>query len=124
MLNVVGDVRGCACLIIDDMITTGGTIASAVAALLKAGAEITVAATHGVLVEGAREQLGHPSIRRIVVTDTIAQRHSGWDKLTVVSVASMLAAAIQRLSGHESMRDSFEGELFCNGRRYAPKITD
>jgi ribose-phosphate pyrophosphokinase len=126
VLNVIGDVRGCACLIIDDMITTGGTIASAVAALLKAGAspEITVAATHGVLVEGAREQLSHPSIRRIVVTDSIAQRHSGWDRLTVVSVAPMLAAAIQRLSGRESMCDFIESESFCNARRYASKITD
>jgi len=114
VLNVVGDVLGRACLIIDDMITTGGTISSAVAALLKAGAspEITVAATHGVLVEGAREQLSHPAIRRVVVTNSIVQQRSDWRELTVVTVAPLLAVAIQRLSACDV------GQLQCQDLKH------
>jgi len=72
--HVVGDVRDRACLIIDDMISTGGTIAESVDALLKAGArpEITVAATHGLFVREAREKLSRKEIREILVTDTVA----------------------------------------------------
>jgi hypothetical protein len=62
--HLVGEVRDRPCLIIDDMISTGGTIAEGVLTLLEAGARpaITVAATHGLLLEGARERLAHPAI--------------------------------------------------------------
>ena len=95
--HVVGDVRDRACLIIDDMISTGGTIADAVAALLDAGAkpEITVAATHGLLLDGAQERLGLPSIRQISTTDTI-RPHGSLPNWRVVSVGPLLAEAIRR----------------------------
>ena len=126
VLHVVGDVRGRSCLIIDDMITTGGTIANAVSALLKAGAspEITIAATHGVLVEGARERLSHPAIRRITVTDTIAQQHTAWPELKVVTLAPLLAAAIQRLSGGESMSDLFHENFSRNIAPFVSTLSD
>ena len=126
VLNVVGDVRGRPCLIIDDMITTGGTIANAVSALLKAGAspDITIAATHGVLVDGAREQLRHPAIRRIVVTDTIAQQDTGWPELKVVSVAPLLAAAIRRLSDRKSASDLFNKDFSRSAIPLASSLTD
>ena len=109
-IKVVGEVRNRPCLIIDDMITTGGTVAMAIEALLKAGArpEITVAATHGVLVDGARAQLSHPALKEIVVTDTIAPRHLNWPELKVVPIAPLLAAAIMRLSNDESISDLWE----------------
>src|SRR5437763_1577452 len=71
--HLVGDVRDRACLIIDDMISTGGTIAESIEALLDAGArpEITVAATHGLLLDGARTHLGHEGVRGVFVTDTV-----------------------------------------------------
>ena len=62
--HVVGDVAGRACLIVDDIISTGGTVAASVAALLRAGArpEIIVAATHGLLLPGSRDKLHHPAV--------------------------------------------------------------
>jgi ribose-phosphate pyrophosphokinase len=97
--HVVGDVAGRPCLIIDDMISTGGTIARGIAALLEAGAlpNITIAATHGVFSAGAREALSHPSIRGVYVTDTIPVNTEGWERLHVVSVAPLLAEAITQV---------------------------
>lgn len=108
--QIAGDVRDRPCLIIDDMISTGETIAQAMTALTKAGArpEFRVAAVHGLLVEGARAKLSRPSLREIVVTDTIAPRETDWPELKVVSVAPLLAAAIQRLSTDRSISDLFD----------------
>ena len=97
--HVAGDVRGRPCLIIDDMISTGGTIARAVEALLAAGAqpEMTIAATHGLLVGGARANLGHEAVRRVFVTDTVTAGDPSWPLLQVVSIAPLLAATIRRI---------------------------
>lgn len=109
VVKVIGDVAGRPCVIIDDMIATGGTLVRAIKALLAAGArhEIRVAATHGVLIDGAREQLRHPALREIIVTDTIAPHHADWPKLSVVSLAPLLAAVIRRLAARESIGDLF-----------------
>lgn len=103
--HVVGDVRGRACLIIDDMISTGGTIARSVEALLQAGAkpEIVVAATHGLFIADARAKLAHESIRAVVVTDTVPVSLSNWPQLHVVSAAPLLAEAIRRLAANGSL---------------------
>jgi ribose-phosphate pyrophosphokinase len=96
--HLAGDVRNRPCLIIDDMISTGGTIVEAVEALVKAGArnEIIVAATHGVFVEGSRDKLAHEAIRKVFVTDTVAQAIRDWPQLRVVSVAPIIATAIRQ----------------------------
>jgi ribose-phosphate pyrophosphokinase len=98
-LQVVGEVAGRACLIVDDMISTGGTIAGAVEALLKAGAQprITVVATHGLFLPGAGELLASPAIERIWVTDTLAQPAGAAPQRSVVTVAPLLAGALKRL---------------------------
>ena len=90
--HVVGDVRGRPCLIIDDMISTGGTIARAVEALLAAGArpEIIVAASHGLFVGEARAKLSHEAIREVFVTDSVAADRS-WPRLRVVPIAPLIA---------------------------------
>jgi ribose-phosphate pyrophosphokinase len=105
--HVVGDVRGRACLIVDDMISTGGTIAESVGALLDSGArpEITVAATHGLLVEGAREHLTHEAVREVLVTDTVQIEVKDWANLRVISVATLIAAAIRRFLADGSLSD-------------------
>ena len=110
VVQVVGEVRDRPCLIIDDMISTGGTIARAIEALLKAGArpEITVAATHGVLVEPARMKLTHPALRETIVTDTVAPHYQDLAQFKVISIAPLLAAAIQRLVARESISDLFQ----------------
>jgi ribose-phosphate pyrophosphokinase len=96
--RLVGDVRDRSCLIIDDMISTGGTIAESVDALLEAGArpDITVAATHGLLLHGAREKLARPETREILVTDTVAPPAHDWLQLRVVSIAPLIASALRR----------------------------
>ena len=98
--HLVGDVRGRPCLIVDDMISTGGTIADAAEVLLQAGAQpgIFVAATHGLLLEGARAKLTTDAIADIFVTDTIERERDDWPRLHVVSVAPLIAEAIQRLT--------------------------
>jgi ribose-phosphate pyrophosphokinase len=77
----------------------GGTIAQSVDALMNAGArpDITVAATHGLLLPGARAKLGRSEIRQVVVTDTVAADNRAWPELHIVSVAPLLAGALQRL---------------------------
>jgi ribose-phosphate pyrophosphokinase len=108
--HLVGDVRNKTCLVVDDMISTGGTIAQAAEALVKAGAcpDITVAATHGLLLAGARERLVRCGIKKIFVTDTVAISYDDWPQLHVVSVAPLLATALQRFMTDGSLGDLFE----------------
>ena len=70
--HVVGDVRSRACLIIDDMISTGGTIAESIEVLLHVDArpELWIVATHGLLLDGAREKLGNPAVQEVFITAT------------------------------------------------------
>ncbi len=104
--HIVGDVRDQACLIVDDMISTGGTLARSIEALLQGGArpEMVIAATHGVFVTGAWKALHHPSIRAILVTDTIAQPVQNRPHLRIISAAPLLATAIQQLIANGSLR--------------------
>lgn len=95
--HVVGDVRNRPCLIIDDMISTGGTISESIEALLAAGArpEITIAVTHGLLLPGAREKLMRDEVQEVLVTDSVAVSEPDWSQLRIVSVAPLIAAALQ-----------------------------
>jgi ribose-phosphate pyrophosphokinase len=105
-LDVIGDVRDKSCLILDDMISTGGTIAAATEALAAAGArrDWIVAATHAVFAPGAAEVLGAAGVRMVLVTDTIPPRPE-WPAVERVSVAPLLADALRRIVADESLRD-------------------
>ncbi len=107
--HIVGDVRGRPCLVVDDIISTGGTLASGVGALLDAGAlpEITIAATHGLLVDGARENLSRSGIRDVFVTNTVSMAGKAWPELHVVSVAPLIATAVQRFMSDGSLSGLF-----------------
>ena len=96
--KVVGEVRRKPCMIIDDMISTGGTISNAVEALVQAGAadHFVVGASHAVFTPEARQNLSHPSIRKIIVTDSIPVSADDWPQVKVVSLASILAESIRR----------------------------
>ena len=99
--RVIGNAEGRRPIIVDDMITSGGTVEKAVDALLEAGAkpEITVVATHGLLVENAPERLSNPAIVEVAITDTVpVPMERRWPKLTILSVAKLLAEAIRRLN--------------------------
>lgn len=96
VMRVVGDVRDHPCLIVDDMISTGGTLADGTRALLDAGARspIFIAATHGLLLPGSKAKLAIPAVAHVFVTDTVRPAESAWAELQVVSVASLVAQAI------------------------------
>lgn len=100
--GVTGNVRGCAPIIVDDMISTGGTIEAAVGALVEAGctAEVTVAATHALLVGDAVERLARLPIRRLVTTDSVQAAGDPPRGLLRVGVAPLIAAALRRLAHH------------------------
>jgi ribose-phosphate pyrophosphokinase len=104
---VAGDVAGRAPIVVDDMISTGATIEAAVRALLGAGCrpEVTVAATHGLLVEDATARLGRLGLVRLVVSDSVPVVTSTGLDVEVVPLAPLLAEAIRRLSAGGSLTD-------------------
>src|ERR671914_2458142 len=94
--RVVGDIEGRLCVVIDDMIDTGGTVVSAVQELLDGGAtDVVIAATHGVLSDPATQRLSTCGAREIIFTNTLpipdSKRFAG---MTVLSIAPLLARAI------------------------------
>lgn len=98
--GITGDVRGRSCIIVDDMITTGGTVESAVHALRDAGAGsvVAVAATHCVLTDSAWERLARAGVAELVVTDSVVVSPSPRLTTRVVSVAALLAEQLGRLT--------------------------
>jgi ribose-phosphate pyrophosphokinase len=106
--RITGDVSGCRCIIVDDMISTGGTIVESVRVLNEAGAlpDHVVAATHAVLVPSALEKMADAGVRALFATDSIEPRTGVTSRLTpsVVSVAPLLATAIARLLDGGSLR--------------------
>lgn len=109
--RVVGDVAGKTCVLIDDMIDTGGTIAGAVGVLREAGAtDVIIACTHGVFSDPARERLSQCGAKEIITTDTLPQHTEGWDNLTVLSIAPLLAQTIREIFENGSVTELFEGQ--------------
>jgi ribose-phosphate pyrophosphokinase len=97
-LHVLGDVRGRACLIVDDMASTGGTMVAAAQALMRCGArEVHALFVHAVMAPGALERIRESPVRRILTTDSVPGTFGA--PLQVVSIAPMLAAALRRLAG-------------------------
>jgi ribose-phosphate pyrophosphokinase len=112
VFEVVGEVAGRTCILVDDMIDTGGTIAKAADALFEQGAaSVIVAATHGVLSGPAIDILKNSRISEVVVTNTlpIAQEQL-FDKLTVLSIAPLLARAIREVFSDGSVTSLFDGQ--------------
>jgi ribose-phosphate pyrophosphokinase len=99
--RVVGEVRGCSPIVVDDMISTGRTIEAAIQALLDAGCaqDITVAATHSLFVGDAVERLARVPIRRLVTTDTVLPPREPPMPITRVSVAPVIAQTLRRMTG-------------------------
>jgi ribose-phosphate pyrophosphokinase len=111
--EVVGDVAGRTCLIVDDMVDTAGTITQAADALLDAGAcDVLVAATHAVLSGPAVDRLKNSRIREVVVTNTLPiPSESEFDRLTVLSIAPLIARAIREVFEDGSVTSLFDGQV-------------
>ena len=109
--EIVGDVEGRVCLIVDDLIDTGRTIVKAAEALKNAGAAgIIVAATHAVFSDPATEILQSAFIDKVVVTDTLpVPEEKRWDRLTVLPIAPTIARAIREVFGEGSVTGMFDG---------------
>jgi ribose-phosphate pyrophosphokinase len=109
--EVVGDVQGRVCLLVDDMIDTAGTICQAAEALVARGAKsVIAAATHAVLSGPATERLNNSLFEEVIVTNTLAippERQFG--KLTVLSIAPLIARAIQEVFEDGSVTSLFNG---------------
>jgi ribose-phosphate pyrophosphokinase len=110
--RVVGDVKGRTCILVDDMIDTGGTISHAAEALFDAGAaDVVVAATHAVLSGPAVDRLKNSRISEVIVTDTLPiAEDQMFDKLTVLSIAPLLARAIREVFDDGSVTSLFDGQ--------------
>jgi ribose-phosphate pyrophosphokinase len=109
-ITVIGEVDGRDCMIVDDMVDTGGTLVGSVRALLEAGARsVRACFTHAVLSGGAVERLADSPIEAVAATDTIpldAKKRS-LAKLEVLTVAGLLAEAIKRTHTHQSISSLF-----------------
>ncbi len=106
----VGEVEGATALIIDDLISTGGTLVRAARSARKAGARRVLAlVTHGLFMPGAEAALEDPAIDRIVVTDSVPAFRLGATtaraKMDTIAVAPLLAEAIRRLCAGETLTD-------------------
>ena len=109
--RVVGDVSGRDCVLVDDLIDTGGTIAEAVRVLKENGARnVTIVATHGVLSDPATRRLAECGAQEVVVTDTLPIPHEKrFENLTVLSIAPLLARAIREVFDEGSVTSLFDG---------------
>ncbi len=108
-MRVVGDVTGKTCILVDDMVDTGGTLAKAAEALLKEGAaSVSACCAHPVLSGNALEIIAQSPLQELIVTDSIsAPHHAQLDKLTTISVAPLFAEAIRRIHSDDSVSSLF-----------------
>ena len=112
VLEVVGHVAGRTCILVDDMIDTGATVANAAQILFEQGAaDVIVTATHGVLSGQAVDLLKNSAISEVVVTNTLPiHPEKQFDKLTVLSIAPMIARAISEVYSEGSVTSLFDGQ--------------
>ncbi|MCW2582458.1 MAG: Ribose-phosphate pyrophosphokinae, partial [Klenkia sp.] len=109
--RVVGEVRGRVCVLVDDMIDTGGTITKAAETLFAEGAaDVVIAATHGVLSGPAVDRLKNSRVSEVLITNTLPiAADQRFDKLTVLSIAPLLARAIKEVFEDGSVTSLFDG---------------
>ena len=110
VMNIIGNVKGKTCIIVDDIIDSGGTIVNAVEALKKSGAiDVYVFITHAVLSGEAVEKIKKSKIKKLIITDTIdnSKKIKNNNKIEVLSISSLMAEAIKRISNSNSVSDLF-----------------
>ncbi|MDR3256905.1 MAG: ribose-phosphate pyrophosphokinase [Endomicrobium sp.] len=109
IMNIIGEVKGKACIILDDLVDTAGTLAKVAEAIKEKGAaKIFAAASHGVLSGAAKQSIQDSCIEELITTDSIPLSKEGpVKKIVVLSVAPILAEAIMRISNDESISALF-----------------
>ena len=111
VMNVIGDVKNQTCVIVDDIIDSGGTIVNAAKALKQRGAkEVYVYITHGVLSGEAVKKIKNSVIKNLVITDTIdnSQKTKNVKNIEVLPISSLMGEAIKRISNSTSVSDLFK----------------
>ena len=111
VMNIIGNVKGKNCLLVDDIIDTGGTIVNAAKALKEKGAkDVYVYVTHGVLSGKAVEQINNSKIKKLILTDTIdnSNKIKKSSKIVILSISNLMAEAIKRISNSTSVSDLFK----------------
>tara|TARA_Y100000591_G_scaffold104640_1_gene88959 strand:+ start:1014 stop:1946 length:933 start_codon:yes stop_codon:yes gene_type:complete len=110
VMNVIGNVKGKTCIIVDDIIDSGGTIVNAASALTDRGAkEVHVYVTHGVLSGKAVQKIKNSKIKRLVITDTIdnSERVKEAKNIEILTISQLVGEAIKRISNSTSVSDLF-----------------
>ena len=108
--NVVGDIEGKTCIMVDDIIDTGGTICAGAKVLMERGAkEVIICCSHALFNGNALEKFENADyIKEVVVTDTIEHpEFKGSSKITVISIAEMIADCIRSHESHEKIKDQY-----------------
>lgn len=111
VMNVIGDVRGKDCLLIDDIVDSGGTLCNAAEALLKNGAtSVTAYITHGVLSGGAVARIGASKLKELVITDSIQPTPAvaSATNIRILPIAGLIGEAISRTASEESVSSLFD----------------
>ncbi|WP_374622177.1 MULTISPECIES: ribose-phosphate pyrophosphokinase [Alphaproteobacteria] len=106
VMNIIGDVAGHACILIDDIVDSGGTLVNAAEALLKAGAtEVSAYITHGVLSDGAAERIARSKLKELVISDSIALTDAvkAAPNIRRISIAPLMGEAIARTASEQSV---------------------
>ncbi|HHG89066.1 MAG TPA: ribose-phosphate pyrophosphokinase [Devosia sp.] len=111
VMNIIGDVEGHTCIMIDDMVDSGGTLVNAADALLGAGATaVSAYITHGVLSSGAPERIAASNLKELVITDSIAETKGVKDaaNIRILSIADHMGEAIARTAAEQSVSSLFD----------------
>jgi len=111
VMNIIGDVKGRSCILIDDIIDSGGTLCNAAQALLDAGAKSVAAyITHGVLSGGAVARVNNSALKELVITDTILATDAANDSknIRILTIAPLIGEAVRRIADESSVSSLFD----------------
>jgi ribose-phosphate pyrophosphokinase len=111
VMNIIGDVEGRSCILIDDIVDSGGTICNAAEALLREGAkDVCAYATHGVLSGGAVARIKSSKLKSLVITDSIAATDeiAKCANIRRISIAPLIGEAMRRINNEESVSSLFD----------------
>lgn len=106
--EIIGDVKGAVAIMLDDMVLTGGSLCHGAKALIERGAQdVYACATHGILCGNAQERINSSHIKELVITNTVPVMKKDSSKIKILSIAPLLASAIERIHKGKSVSELF-----------------